>query len=225
MGRWASGPDVPTAEEVRRRARFFETPEALRAWFETHHATEPEVWIAYYKAGAGRRSVTYDQAVEEALCFGWVDGQVRSLGPDAYANRYTPRKAESRWSALNVRRVRALAAAGRLHPAGRAAFERRDPGRRAGYSFEERPSTLAPDLRARFRADPDAWAFFQRQAPSYRRTATFWVMSARRDETRGRRLGRLITASRAGRRVDLLAPGRRAVPARGRIRRAGGKSD
>ncbi len=202
---------MTTLDDVRERVRFFDTVAELRAWFEDHHASRTELWIGYYKANSGRPGVTYDQAVEEALCFGWVDGQVRSLGADRYTNRYTPRSTPSRWSTLNVRRVRELEAAGRMHPAGRAAFARRDPVRRAGYSFEERPRTLSSDLLRAFRSVPSAWEFFGQQSASYRRTATFWVMSAKRPETRRRRLERLVAVSRDGRRIDALAPGRRTV--------------
>jgi uncharacterized protein YdeI (YjbR/CyaY-like superfamily) len=150
--------------------------------------------------------------VEEALCFGWVDGIVRSLGPETYANRYTPRRKSSPWSRINLAKMAELERAGRLHPAGRAAFERRDPKASAGYSFEERPAELSPDLLREFRTAPRAWSYFSTQPPSYRRTSVFWVMSAKQEATRRRRLGILIRASAQRTRIDLLSPGRTVSP-------------
>jgi uncharacterized protein YdeI (YjbR/CyaY-like superfamily) len=188
---------------------FFPRRELLRAWFEKNHATSHEVWIAYYKQGSGRTSVTYAEAVEEALCFGWIDGQVRALDASSYANRYTPRRAGSRWSAANVSKVEQLRRAGRMHPAGLEAYFARDPTQPAGYSSEDRPQEFDSPLLHEFRSDPRAWGFFQAQAPSYRRVSTFWVMSARREETRLRRLHFLMEHSRLGKRIDLLSPGTR----------------
>ena len=201
-----------STEALRQKARFFPSPGALRRWFEAHHAQADELWIAYPKKGTGTRGISYEQAVEEALCFGWVDGQVRSLDERSYANRYTPRRPGSRWSRTNVQRVEELSREGRMHPAGLAAFSRRDPSTPAGYSFEERAGEFAPPLLRIFRADRDAWAFFHGQAPSYRWTATFWVMSARREETRHRRLQVVVESSRLHRRIELLSPGRPRAP-------------
>ena len=208
-----TGPSAPRTDgsvtetaEVRLRARFFSSRERLRQWFERNHESANELWIAYYKKGVPRTAVSYPEAVEEALAFGWVDGQVRSLDEESYANRYTPRRPGSRWSRANVRKVLALRREGVMRPAGLAAFARRDPRRPAGYTFEERPRELAPGLRRRFEQETGAWAFFARLPPSYRRTAIFWVMSARRDETRLRRLEAVIAHSRRRQRIDLLSP-------------------
>ena len=194
-------------ETVRRKVRFFSTPEELRAWFLERHARDAEVWIGYPKKGCGRAGVTYAQAVDEALCFGWVDGQVRSLGPESYANRYTPRRPGSRWSQRNLQHIERLTREGRMHPAGQATFDRRNP-RRAGYSFEERPRTLPPGLVREFRHDAAAWRYFDSQPPSYRRTSAFWEMSARQEATRRRRFTALLSASRDQRWIDLLSWGR-----------------
>ena len=196
---------MPTVDELRRKVRFFARREELRAWLEANHATATDLWIGYYKKGSGRTSLSYEGVVEEALCFGWVDGQVRSLGEDSYTNRYTPRKVDSRWSQLNLRRVRALEAAGRMHPAGRTVFEQRSPTR-AGHAFEERPTEFDLTRLREFRRSKEASRFFESQPPSYRRTATFGVMSARRAETRQKRLRTVIDSSRRKRRIDLLSP-------------------
>jgi len=183
---------------------FFASPAALRRWFERHHADKNELIIGFYKKVSGRPSVTYTEALDEALCVGWIDGVRRSLGLDSYTIRFTPRKPVSYWSAVNRRRATALEAAGRMQPAGQAAFERsgRVPPRK--YSFENKPKRLTPALEKRFRANAQAWAFFQTQPPGYRRTAMFYVMSAVRDETREKRLTRLIEDSGARRRLGML---------------------
>jgi uncharacterized protein YdeI (YjbR/CyaY-like superfamily) len=199
-------------DAIRASVRFFATVGELRAWFLEHHRTESEIWIGYPKKGVDHPGISYDVVVDEALCFGWVDGLVRSLGPETYANRYTPRKSKSPWSQINIAKVGELTRSGRMHPSGLAVFERRHPAR-AGYSFEERPRALDPALEKEFRRDRAAWAHFEALPPGYRRTAIFWVQSAKRPETRARRLGTLITASRNGRRVDPLDPGRYRVAA------------
>jgi uncharacterized protein YdeI (YjbR/CyaY-like superfamily) len=200
---------VVTLEEIRRKVRFFPGPASLRAWFERHESTATELWVGYFKKGVAWTGLTYLEAVEEALCFGWIDGQVRSLDARSYANRYSPRRAGSRWSQANIAKVRELVARGRMRPSGLAAFEARDPRKRAGYTFEEAPQELEPSLLREFRRSAKGWRFFASQAPSYRRVVSFWVMSARRTETRSRRLKIVIDASRRARRIDLLAPGRK----------------
>ncbi|HKV89598.1 MAG TPA: YdeI/OmpD-associated family protein [Thermoplasmata archaeon] len=199
------GPGPRTSEELRRVARFFATVAELRAWFSGPGATATELWIAYPKAGAPRKALRYGEVVEEALCFGWVDGQVRSLGPEAYANRYTPRRPESKWSGGNLAKVARLTREGRMAPVGLAVFESR-VRRPAGYTFEEAPKSLDPALRAELDADSPARAFFEVQSPSYRRRVVFWIMSAKRPETRRRRFEVVRRAARQGRRIDELAP-------------------
>ena len=196
-----------TTQGLSGRARHFASREQLHRWFEENHARAKELWIAYPKKGTGGKGVSYVEAVEEALCFGWVDGQVRSVDERAYANRYTPRRSDSRWSQTNVRRALELRRLGRMHQSGLAAFERRASTDRAGYSFEERPRTLDSALSRVFQRETGAWEFFREQPPSYRRTATFWVMSAKREETRCRRLQILMASSGRRRRIDLLSPG------------------
>ncbi len=184
---------------------FFEAPTDLRAWLERHHAEATELWVGFYKKGSGRPSVTYHEALDEALCFGWIDGVRKNLDADSYTNRFTPRKPNSYWSRVNVRRAEELVRLGRMHPAGRAAFDARDTARTEQYSFERESSELDDAYEATFRANPPAWAFCEAQPPSYRRPAIWWVMSAKKEETRLRRLATLIEDSANGRRLAMLA--------------------
>jgi uncharacterized protein YdeI (YjbR/CyaY-like superfamily) len=195
------------ADRALPRARFFAQQEQLRAWFEKNHSRATELWIGYYKRGSDPPGVTYAEAVEVALCFGWIDGQVRSLDKRRYANRYTPRRPGSRWSQTNVAKVNELIRAGAMHPAGLKKFRERDPAQRAGYSFEERPFRLEPTLLREFQAAGAAWKYFRSQPAGYQRTAIFWVMSGRLPQTRGRRLQVVIRDSSEGRRVASLTPG------------------
>jgi uncharacterized protein YdeI (YjbR/CyaY-like superfamily) len=184
---------------------FFATPAELRAWLERHHADRDELWVGLYKKASGRPSVTWPEVVDEALCFGWIDGVRRSLGPDSYVNRLTPRRPRSNWSAINIKRVGELIEEGRMTPAGLAAFDARTDDRSAVYSYEQRrAATLEPEQEERFRAVPDAWEWFQARPSSYRRAAIHWVVSAKRPETRERRLQTLIEDSAAGRTVKPL---------------------
>jgi len=199
------------------KVRFFRSRRELRTWFESHHRSAPELWVGFYKAHTGRGGAQYDDAVEEALCFGWIDTTVRRIDDERYTNRFTPRRPGSRWSRVNRERFRALERAGRVTAAGHAAFARADPVHRP-YSYEARPRTLSRPLRERLHSNPAAWAFFRAQAPGYRRLAAFWVMSARRVQTRERRLAALIDASERGRRPGSFQvaarPTRRRKPVR-----------
>jgi uncharacterized protein YdeI (YjbR/CyaY-like superfamily) len=186
---------------------FFDAPSRWRAWLAEHHATAPEVLVGYHKRGTGLPSLTWPESVEEALCFGWIDGVRRSLGPDAYTIRFTPRRARSHWSRVNVDLVARLEAEGRMTAAGRAAFEARSAERTA-LAAHERTSdaVLEPEHEALFRADPAAWEWFAAAPPSYRRTALHWVTSAKRPETRLKRLTTLVECSHDGLRVPPLRP-------------------
>ena len=179
---------------------FFATPREFRAWLSSHHDEAPELLVGFYKKGSGKPSITWPESVDEALCFGWIDGVRRSLGDDAYTIRFTPRKPRSTWSAVNVRKVGELTRQGRMTPAGIAAFEARSEARTGIYSHEQAETpVLEPDQERRFRADKKAWAFFQAQPPSYRKTAVWLVVSAKKPETREKRLAALIADSAAGR--------------------------
>lgn len=178
----------------------------MRRWLEKNHATARELWVGFYKKGSGRASVTYPEALDEALCFGWIDGVRKTVDAASYVQRFTPRRPRSNWSRVNIKRVSELKAAGRLAPPGVAAFAQRDPARVDQYSFENAPRVLPPDYERTFSANARAWAFFQAQPPGYRRLAAFYVMSAKKEETRARRLKALIALSAKGRRLTDRPP-------------------
>ena len=186
---------------------FFAEPADFRAWLEENHERASELLVGFYKKATGRPSITWPEAVDEALCFGWIDGIRRSLGDESYTIRFTPRKARSTWSAVNIEHARELVAEGRMRPAGLAAFEARSDDRSAIYAYEQRhDAKLAPDEEREFRSNERAWAFFVAQPPSYRKTALWWVVSAKREETRARRLRTLVEDSSDGRRLRRLTP-------------------
>jgi uncharacterized protein YdeI (YjbR/CyaY-like superfamily) len=187
------------------KPKFFATPEDFRSWLEKHHADTPELWVGFHKKDTGRPSVTWPESVDEALCVGWIDGLRKSIDAHSYMIRFTPRKPGSIWSAVNTRRANDLIKTGRMTPAGLRAFQGRDPKKTNLYSFEQRQaSQLDPVLEKGLRANRDAWKFFESQPQGYRRTAIFWVMSAKQAETRERRLDTLIRDSAAGLRVGPL---------------------
>jgi uncharacterized protein YdeI (YjbR/CyaY-like superfamily) len=183
---------------------FFANPEEFRAWLEKHGARESELLVGFHKVATGKPSLTWPQSVDEALCFGWIDGVRKRIDDGAYQIRFTPRKAKSTWSAVNVSRVEALVAEGRMRPAGLEAFARRLQANSGIYSYEQAaPLALTPDEVKAFRRDKAAWAYFEAVAPSYRKAVTHWVASAKKEETRARRLAKLIESCAAG--VRLLA--------------------
>ena len=185
--------------------KFFATPADFRKWLAAHHETASELWVGFYKKESGRPGITWPQSVDEALCVGWIDGIRKRLDDESYVIRFTPRKAQSTWSAVNIARVAELTREGRMKAAGLAAFERRSDEKSAIYAYEQRKTaTLDEAAERRFRANAKAWEFFQSQAPWYRRTAIYKVMSAKREETRQKRLAELIADSAAGRRLREL---------------------
>ena len=175
--------------------RFFATPDELRDWFDAKHETADELWLGYYRKASGRPSVDWSQAVDEALCVGWIDGVRRSVDEISFVQRFTPRRKGSTWSAINVAKVAALTKEGRMRPAGTAAFEARSDANTAIYSYEQPAAAFSPDEEARFRADARAWADWEARPPSYRRAVTHWVTSAKQAVTRARRLDTLIADS------------------------------
>jgi len=188
--------------------RFFATAAAFRAWLEKNHASAAELVVGYSKRGSGRPSMTWPESVDEALCFGWIDGVRRSLDDERYQIRFTPRKPRSKWSAVNRRKAEALIADGRMHPAGLAAFEARAAD--TDYAYEKPREELDGEPLSRLRANAAAWRFWQEQPPWYRRSASHWVASAKQEATRARRLETLIADCAAGRTVKhLTPPGRR----------------
>ncbi len=184
---------------------YFKTAAEFRAWLAGHHGTATELWVGFYKKDSGLKGISYTEAVDEALCFGWIDGLKKRVDERSYTHRFSPRRARSVWSRANLRRFEALRKAGRVTPAGEQAFAVRDPKRSGLYSFENRPRRLDPSGESRFRANPKAWDFFRAQPPGYQRTAIWWAMSAKKEETRARRLTRLITDSDHGRRLAVVA--------------------
>jgi uncharacterized protein YdeI (YjbR/CyaY-like superfamily) len=184
---------------------FFATPAAFRAWLARQHRTASELWVGFYKRSSGRPSITWPESVDEALCYGWIDGIRKTIDETAYMIRFTPRRPESTWSAVNVRRVKDLTRLGRMAPAGLRAFERRSPAKTGTYTYEQRHQIqLDAAYEEQLRANAKAWAFFQAQPPWYRRMAVYWVMSAKKEETRMERLAALIDDSARGRTVPPL---------------------
>jgi uncharacterized protein YdeI (YjbR/CyaY-like superfamily) len=181
---------------------FFATPARFRKWLAKNHERAAELWVGYYRKDCGRPSITWPESVDEALCFGWIDGIRKKVDDESYKIRFTPRRTKSTWSAVNIARIAVLTREGRVQPAGVAAFARREENNSRKYSFENRESaTLTDDDEREFRRDRAAWEFFQRQPPGYRRLAAWWVISAKRPETRRKRLARLIADSRSERRI------------------------
>jgi uncharacterized protein YdeI (YjbR/CyaY-like superfamily) len=186
---------------------FFDTAAGLRAWFEQHHETAPELFVGYWKKGTGRTGVSHTEAIEQALCFGWIDSISRRIDDRCYQVRFTPRRKGSVWSAVNIAKIAELTEHGLMRPAGLRAFEGRKPEKAAVYSYEQPDGVeLDASQTAQFRANPAAWEWYSAQSASYHRAAVHWVISAKRADTRERRLAQLITDSAAGRRVPPLAP-------------------
>ena len=183
------------------KVRFFRTAADLRRWFEARHAKADELWVGYYRKSSGKPGVDWSQSVDEALCFGWIDGIRKSIDAESYANRFTPRRQRSVWSNVNIRRARALIEAGLMHPSGLRAFEARKENRSGIYSYEQRRPQLEEPYAGRLRAHRAASAFFDAQPPSYRKVIGWWIVSARKEETRLARLKKLIEACERGERV------------------------
>lgn len=192
-------------EVDRTKLHFFRSPAALRAWLEKNYSKSDEIWIGFYKKDSGKSGITYAEALDEALCFGWIDGIRKTLDDVSYVNRFTPRRARSVWSRVNIAKVKALIEAGRMTPAGLAEYEKRSGEATGPYSFEQYQVQFSAKQEKVFRKNRVAWKFFESQPPYYRRVATWWVTSAKREETQDRRLERLIDDSAGGRRIGSLA--------------------
>ena len=188
---------------------YFKTAAHLRRWLDRNHDKVRELWVGMYRKASGKGGITYREALDEALCFGWIDGVRKRFDAESFVQRFSPRTTNSYWSVVNTRRALELKAAGRMHRAGLAAFDRRDKAKTERHSFEREGARLDPASERRFRANPAAWAFFEAQAPSYRRVITHWVTSAKKEQTKERRLAALIEDSAAGRRTGLVAPKRK----------------
>jgi uncharacterized protein YdeI (YjbR/CyaY-like superfamily) len=182
---------------------FFKSAKEFRVWLEKHHAKD-ELVLGFFKVSSRKGGITHKEALDEALCYGWIDGVGKNLTPDSYTIRFSPRRAGSHWSRINIKRAHELTAAGLMHAVGLAAFERRDEGKTINYSYELREAKLTRAQEKRFKENKAAWAFFSAQAPSYQRHGKFYVSQAKQEETRERRLDRLIAESAAGRRLGIL---------------------
>jgi uncharacterized protein YdeI (YjbR/CyaY-like superfamily) len=184
------------------KVRYFDSAPEFRQWLATNHATATELFVGLYKKSSGKGGLTYPEAVDEALCFGWIDGILRSVDAERFCQRFTPRKPGSNWSLTNVRHIARLTQLGKMQPAGLAAFARRDPRRVGVYSFEQEKQELPPEFVKKFQANKKAWAFWQSLPPGYRRFAIHKIVSPKQEATRLRWLDRIITESAAGLRLD-----------------------
>ena len=180
---------------------FFSSPTEFRQWLEQNHQTEKELIVGYHKVSTGKPSMTWSESVDVALCFGWIDGVRRSLGEDSYCIRFTPRRPDSIWSAVNIRKMQELIEKGLMTPAGLAVFDKRKPEKSQVYTFENEPTILAEHLEAIFQANAAAWDFFKAQPPSYKKTIIGWIMAAKQESTRIKRLERAIAESAQRRRI------------------------
>jgi uncharacterized protein YdeI (YjbR/CyaY-like superfamily) len=192
------------------KPKFFASPAAWREWLANNHASSQELWVGLHKRDSGKPSITWPEAVDGALCFGWIDGVRKSVDSTSYKIRFTPRKERSVWSAVNVKRATELAKLGMMHSAGLAAFEKRTGARTEIYSYEQRKSAdLPPAYQKQFRKESAAWKFFQAQPPWYQRTSSWWVISAKKQETQLKRLATLIDCSSRQQSIPaLIRPGK-----------------
>lgn len=186
---------------VRKKVVFFRTPAEFRKWFEKNHAMTHELWVGFYKKDSGRSSITWPESVDEALCFGWIDGIRKSVDEISYKIRFSPRRRRSIWSAINIRRAQELTNEKRMRPAGLKAFAARTENRSGIYSYEQRRAELEEPYNSRLKKNKAAWDFFQAQPPSYRKAISWWIVSAKKEETRLKRLEKLIEASALGKRL------------------------
>jgi uncharacterized protein YdeI (YjbR/CyaY-like superfamily) len=185
--------------------KFFKTQADFRKWLEKNHDKVSELHVGYYKKDSGKKGITYHESLDEALCFGWIDGVRRSIDEESYSNRFSPRKPKSSWSKVNLKRYAELKDLGLVTKQGIKCFEERDQSR-SGYSLQERPTEFDPKYEKKFKANKKAWEFFQSLAPGYRRNSIWWVLSAKQEETREKRLAQIIQSCEKGIKVGLLNP-------------------
>lgn len=183
------------------KPKFFPTQSDFRRWLEENHERETELVVGFYKVDSGKRSMTWSEAVDQALCFGWIDGVRRKIDEESYSNRFTPRRPNSNWSAVNIKKVAELTAKDLMRPAGIAAFAKRKEEKSAIYAYENERKEFSGEFEKRFRANEKAWAFFEKQANWYKKLMTGWVMTAKREETREKRLEKLIAESEGERKL------------------------
>ena len=182
------------------KPRFFKTPSDFRAWLERHHADTPELWVGFYKKASGKGGITYNEAVDAALCYGWIDGIKKRVDQDSYTHRFTPRRPRSIWSLVNTRRIAELIKEGLVAPAGLQTFQQRDEKRSGIYSYESLRQPLPPAHEKLFKANKKAWEFFRAQPPGYQKLVTRWITDAKKEETRLKRLQIMIDVSAKGKR-------------------------
>jgi uncharacterized protein YdeI (YjbR/CyaY-like superfamily) len=183
---------------------FFENALAFRRWLEANGEKETELLVGYYKVSTGKPSMSWSESVDQALCFGWIDGIRRSVDEESYCIRFTPRKPNSNWSAINIKKMEELIASGQMTSAGMKLFELRKESKSKVYTYENRTEALPTEIEARFRQNEKAWEFFIKQAPSYRKTVIYWVMSAKQQATFEKRLAQLVSECEEGKRLDLF---------------------
>lgn len=191
---------------------FFATPKKFQEWLDANHEMSKDLWVGFHKKGSGRPSITWPESVDEALCVGWIDGLRKSIDAESYMIRFTPRKARSIWSSVNIARAEELTRQGRMRPAGLKAFEQRSGAKSGIYSYEQpHASALCEAAELQFRLHPKGWEFFHSRPASYRKTAIWWVVSAKKEETRQKRLATLIADSEAGRTLRQLTRAKKSV--------------
>ena len=186
------------------KVKFFKSPTDFRKWLESHYASAKELWVGFYKKSSGKPSITWPESVNEALCFGWIDGIRKRIDDESYMIRFSPRKPNSIWSAVNIKHAQRLIKEERMRPAGLKAFQARKENRSGIYSYEQRSPELEEKYARKLKRNKAAWKFFQSQPPSYRKVMNWWVVSAKREETRLKRLEQLIEVSAQGRRMRTM---------------------
>lgn len=190
-------------------AVFFPTPKHLRKWFQKNHNKEKELLVGFYKVSTGKPTVTWSQAVDEAICFGWIDGIRKSIDEESYCIRFTPRNPKSNWSAVNTKKVERLTQLGLMKPEGLKAFSFRKDSKSKAYSYENLPASFDKSFEKKFKANKQAWKYFQSTTPSYRKITTRWVLSARQEATRLKRLNELITDCAAAKKIKAMSYGKK----------------
>ena len=189
---------MPVQRPTRHEVQLFPTSADFRGWLAQNHDSAPAIFVGFYKKGVAKTGMTYPEAVEEALCFGWIDGITFRIDDEVTTTRFTPRRRGSNWSAINIAKMAELQAAGRLHEAGLRAFEERDRRKDAVYSYERPPAVMPSEMLVRLKADPRAWAFWEAERPSFRKQVAWWVTSGKRPETNERRFVELLQTASAG---------------------------
>ncbi len=189
-----------------KKIKFFKTQKSFRKWLEINHTKKTELWVGYYKKSSGKKSITYKQALEEVLCFGWIDGIARGIDEEKYSQRYTPRRKGSVWSTINIKKAEELIKNKKMHPFGLHVYKNRDIKKTGLYSNEQKEIKFPAGFLKQLKSNKTAWKFFSNMPPGYKKTATWWVISPKQDETKKRRLNVLIRDSEVGRKIGSITP-------------------